>query len=123
MSKKGHLSSEEQQKRLREREALERRRYETDLKAVMGTPTGRRFVWRVIQGFCGSFGKSFNGNTETTIYREGRRAVGVELMEEIQRLAPHLWVEMEQERLRAASDDELHVADAEAVGRAETDDS
>lgn len=122
MSKKGHLASEPQQKRLQERDELERRNYERDMRVVMSKPEGRRFVWRILSGYCCTFEKSFNGNADTTIYREGRRAVGVELMQEVQRLEPHAYIEMVQERLRAATDDKTHQDDAETVGRAETGD-
>lgn len=60
---------------------------------VMGTPSGRRVLWSVIDGRCGTFGASYTGNSET-FFREGRRAVGIELMADLQSLVPDLFIKM-----------------------------
>lgn len=66
----------------------ERRRDEEDLRAVMSTPAGRRFVWHIIDDMAGTFGKSFTGEPLSSAFNEGRRSIGLNLMNEAQALAP-----------------------------------
>lgn len=48
-----------------------------DLRRLMDTDYGRRFVWRLL-GQAGTFQLSFTGNSET-FFNEGRRSLGTEL--------------------------------------------
>ncbi len=74
-----------------ERARLER---EADLRAVLQRPEGRRLVWRLVETECGTFGPSFApGDPLATAYGEGRRSLGIALMEEARRVAPREWVE------------------------------
>lgn len=58
---------------------------EEDLRFVMGTPQGRRLMWRVL---CttGMRRSSYTGNSET-YFREGERNVGLRLQQELERIA------------------------------------
>lgn len=69
------------------------------LEAVLSTPEGRAFIWRVIAEICGIFRQSYTGNSET-FFNEGRRAVGAQLLGEVRRLQPELYLRMvvDQER-------------------------
>lgn len=65
------------------RKEQERRREQerADLRAILDTPGGRRFIARCLQK-CGVFASTFTGNSET-FFREGRRSVGLELLDEV----------------------------------------
>lgn len=66
---------------------------------VMGSEKGRRLVWHLIDTVSGALSPSFTGNSET-FYREGRRSVGLDLMADVQRLHPELYVQMLNEQIR-----------------------
>ena len=54
----------------------------SDLRFVMGTKQGRRFVARLLDQ-AGLHRRSFTGNSET-FFNEGRRSVALELAQDIQ---------------------------------------
>lgn len=53
-----------------------------DLEAVLGTAPGRRFVYRVLAE-CGVYRSSFSGNSGS-FFQEGKRAVGLWLIAELE---------------------------------------
>jgi hypothetical protein len=54
-----------------------------DIKAVCGLPQGRRLIWELLD-FCGVYGMSFvAGNGDVTAFNEGRRAVGLKLLNRV----------------------------------------
>lgn len=57
-----------------------------DLRAVLSTESGRRFLWRVVEGFSGAVAASYDGQALGTVYNEGRRSVGLRLVQECQRV-------------------------------------
>ncbi len=71
----------------RKRESLRRQQHEEDVKAVMATPSGRRFIWHLLEEVTGVFAPSFAGEALLTARNEGRRWVGIHVMLEAQRLA------------------------------------
>lgn len=76
-------SSKKAQKDLRVRkDDLETIRI-NDLRSVLSTPAGRRFIFDLIDRRCLVFSPSYTGNSETYL-REGMRKVGIDLMREIQ---------------------------------------
>lgn len=82
---------------------------DVDLRVVMGTAPGRRFVWRLLEQ-SGLHSASFGGSdTHATAYNEGRRSVAMALMREVQRVCPELWVLMVRDQL-AAQEQENHSA-------------
>lgn len=66
-----------------------------DLRYVMGTKQGRRFVHRLLAS-TGLYQRSFTGNSET-FFKEGRRAVGLDMLGEINEHAFQEYVLMLQE--------------------------
>lgn len=66
-----------------------------DLRHVMATRQGRRFVNRLLDQ-TGLNARSFTGNSET-FFREGRRSVGLELLGDINEHAFPEYVQMLQE--------------------------
>lgn len=63
-----------------------------DLKNIMQTAQGRRFIYKLIT-FCGVFKTSYTGNSGT-FYNEGMRNVGLMIMSEINEHCPELYVSM-----------------------------
>lgn len=72
-----------------------------DLRWVLDTQQGRRFVFWLLDGVCGLHAASYSGGREDTFYREGRRAVGIELMGTAQTYVPGLYRQMLFEALSA----------------------
>lgn len=69
-----------------------------DLRAVLLTPVGRRFIWRFLEQ-AGLYAQSFAVETHATAYNEGRRSLATALMRECQRVAPESWVRLVREQL------------------------
>lgn len=60
---------------------LAREREVNDLKSVMATPNGRRFVWRLLEK-TGLYKSSMTGNSQT-FFLEGQRNIGLYLLAQI----------------------------------------
>lgn len=52
-----------------------------DLKQVMDTPHGRRFIWGLLE-YTGIYRCSFTGNS-TTFFNEGQRNVGLKYLNDV----------------------------------------
>lgn len=79
-----------------------------DLLHVMGSKQGRRFYYRLVFLLAGIETESFDSGIRDGVClgvhmarNEGRRSVGLTLLQEAQRFAPELWVSMLAERLAA----------------------
>lgn len=82
-------------------EELERHQRTTDLREVMGTQAGRRLVWRLLDvGSTGLHAASYTGEALSSAYAEGRRAIGIELMREVQGVAPLEYLAMMNEAMQ-----------------------
>lgn len=68
-----------------------------DLREVMDTAAGRRFVWRMLER-AGIYRQSFTGNS-STFFNEGERNVGLFLLSELQAACPQAFIQMQQEQL------------------------
>lgn len=66
-----------------------------DLQWLMATPRGRRIIWRQLEA-TGLYVSSFTGNSET-FFREGKRAIGLELQGKVAKAAPMGFQTMMQE--------------------------
>lgn len=83
----------------REKSRIRREREIEDLKAVLGTPQGRRFIWRLL-GQAGIFRPSFvAGSPDTTAFNDGARNQGLNLMAEVMSEAPKQFLTMQQEAM------------------------
>lgn len=81
------------------KEFLYREQRKSDLKAVMATQEGRRFIWRVI-GEAGVFRSSFvSGSSDITSFNEGSRNNGLTLLSEIMSDLPESFLIMQKEAL------------------------
>lgn len=88
-------------------EVKDRQRAE-DLKAVLSTPAGRRFVWHLTNIKCGVLAQSYTGDAEQAVYREGRRSVGLDVLGDAQELCPPEYLTMFTEALKEHREEELH---------------
>lgn len=84
-----------------ERERMARELEAADLRAVMGTAEGRRFMWRLL-GRCGFLSASFNHSGSIMAFNEGRRGVALELFHEIEQVCPEQYLAMQGEAIEAA---------------------
>jgi hypothetical protein len=80
--------AEQKQKRQRDIEL-------DDVKWILSTPQGRRFMWRYL-GECGVFKSSFVGQFQT-FFNEGERNVGLKLLADVNDAHPEAYVTMMKE--------------------------
>lgn len=67
---------------------------EADLKAILKTPSGRRFVWRVLAEarlFQTTYTMPYAGAELQMAFLEGRKQFGYRLFQDVQRVAPKAW--------------------------------
>lgn len=67
-----------------------------DVKQVMSTEQGRRFIWSMLEQ-AGVFCISFTGEVNTTIFNEGKRNSGLALFNEVMGFCPDLYLKMAAE--------------------------
>lgn len=83
-----------------ERAKVERLQRADDMRAVMGSVEGRRFVWRLLNE-AGLFSSSYTGEAISGAFSEGKRAFAVGLMADLQLESRDAYVRMVAERLAA----------------------
>lgn len=66
-----------------------------DLKAVVSTVNGRRFIWKYLD-LCGIYKTTFTGGSET-FFLEGKRAVGLTLLKDVIDASPETFIVMQKE--------------------------
>ena len=74
----------------------ERRQELEDILEVMKTPSGRRYMWRLLS-CCGVFRDGLGRTNEMTYVFIGRRQIGLEQMHTILDANPSLWDTMLRE--------------------------
>lgn len=84
-----------------------------DLTTIMATPSGRRFMWNLVEA-CGVLDASFAGDERMTAYNEGRRSVGIELVQRLQAVTPDAYLKMVVEQATLAAEEGLRRQAAEA---------
>lgn len=84
-----------QETKTKKEEERERREVLNDIIAVMGTPPGRRFIWRILEG--ANIFRAIYG-TDQDIFRQlGERNLGLKLMSDIIEAKPELYLLMQKE--------------------------
>lgn len=92
-----NAGDQRQVRKAKQRERLQREQELADLRHVLETRPGRRFVWRLLAQ-AGCFRLSFTyAEPETTVFNEGRRSLGLLLMAEIHELDPSFYMTMAKE--------------------------
>lgn len=77
------------------REQLQQRHAE-DVKQVMGTEIGRRFIWGLLTQ-AGVFQSTFRTDTNTAMFLEGNRNAGLALFNDVFGICPDLYLKMAAE--------------------------
>lgn len=72
------------------------KRANADLKSIMSTEEGRRFMWRLL-GESNVFGSSFSADPYLTAFKEGCRNFGLQMFEGLHRVCPELYALMADE--------------------------
>lgn len=88
-----------QDERLRQNRTVEQSRaarQDMDLKALLETDLGRRFVWRILSESA-VLHSSFEPNAMTMAFKEGRKSLGYLLLGDIERVCPGLYLRMVEE--------------------------
>ncbi len=91
-------NKEDEQRRLVMEKNRQRREEETnDLRAVLSSASGRRFVWRLLER-SGVFRSSFNAVSDSyTAFNEGRRNLGLRVLNDILEADPDAFTLMQKE--------------------------
>lgn len=94
-----NASDEKQVTKRKRKEDRDQEQRLADLKAVLSTPEGRRFVWRQLGGV---FRLSFTPDPYVTAFNEGLKSPGLQLTAEITTEFPDLYLLMQDEAFQAA---------------------
>ena len=94
----GNAGDEDQVKKADEKIKLRRDTEIADIKQILNTGEGRRFIWRYL-GICGIDRISYRGNSETD-FNEGQRNIGLKLKADIIDADIHGYIKMEYEQLQ-----------------------
>ncbi|OVZ82196.1 hypothetical protein [Yersinia kristensenii] len=73
-----------------------RQRDLNDITYLMGTVEGRRFIWRLLS-LGGVFTTSYTGETNSTMFNEGRRNYGLTLFSDVMEACPDEYLTMANE--------------------------
>ena len=89
------ISKEEEQEQRIQAEKLEREIFLNDVRHVLSSVQGRRFVWRILD-MAGVYRSSFTGNS-TTFFNEGARNIGLRVLSDVMDAKPEAFLIMQQE--------------------------
>jgi len=87
---------DEQNKEAQKEYEKRRTREIDDLQKVLKLPEGRRLVWRILSE-AGVFKASFSLNSMQTAFNEGRRDIGIWLIQDVDRAEPNAYAQMQRE--------------------------
>ena len=93
-----------------EEERLQREKDQGDLRHVMGSKEGRRFMWRQLSE-AGVYRSSFDSNPVLMAFNEGNRNRGLLLLNDIMEACPTRYSEMLREQKEARERHEQRTAD------------
>jgi hypothetical protein len=81
------------------RQKEERAQAKNDLKFILGTPQGQRFIARLLDR-CGVDRPVFNANGSQMNHAEGRRSIGIEINDEARDVSLEWWLKMQRDRFK-----------------------
>lgn len=107
MSEIVNTSEPKQVKKAKDRERLLKDEILRGLTKTLTDPEGRRLLWSYLS-FCGIYQTSFTNDFGTTAYNEGRRSVGLKLLDDIVSASPEFLMLMmkENQEHQGETDDE-----------------
>jgi hypothetical protein len=86
-------------RQVKDRKVLHRLRREREIEKLgqmLKDKDNRAFVWRILER-CGVYQTSFTGNDATTNFNEGKRQIGLMILEELAEVDPSAFSLMQQE--------------------------
>lgn len=92
----GNAADEEQVERAGKVVAYTRKQQDNDLRSVMETAHGRRFVWHLLGG-CGLYHEGWSESHAEMARIAGVRSVGLRLLKRIELACPDLYDLMQKE--------------------------
>ncbi len=95
----GNAADEKQVKSAGHKERLRERERRTDLKAILDTVEGRRFLWGQL-GKCKVYESIWESSAKIH-YNAGKQDLGHELMDEIIRASPEAYLQMQKEAIES----------------------
>jgi hypothetical protein len=91
---------EERQKKLTDAQKRVHQKEIDDVRKILKTPEGRRYLWRML-GECGIFFNSFTPNSNQTAFNEGGRNIGLIILSDINEADPSAFAKMQNEYVSA----------------------
>lgn len=114
------LTTEERLAKARQRQELDQLQRDEDLRAVLSTEAGRRWLWRLLEEECLLLQDIYDVEPRAEARMLGRRALGIHLLAEAQRVSAGAYQAMVLEEAKAAREkaiQEALEAARKAVGR------
>lgn len=99
-----NIADEGQVKEATAKERRQREQELNDLRAVLETDSGRRFIWRYL-GHAQVFQECFTGQDADTNFALGRRNIGLRLLADIDDAKPEALLQMLQESKQREDND------------------
>lgn len=96
VKKKTYVKNASDAKQVKEARELEKRddsQQIDDLKKILKSEYGKRFIWKLL-GDCGVFRTSFDTSGSIVYFNEGKRVVGLNLLSQIQEALPEALLDM-----------------------------
>lgn len=82
---------------LEEKQLQYKMQHDEEMDFVMGSPVGRRFMFRLIYGQCGVDRETFSVEPALSNYAQGRQSIGAELKRDVVGFNAGLFLKMEEE--------------------------
>lgn len=83
------------QDKIAELQRLYRQEELDDLKEVVSTRAGRRFLWRIFE-MTKVFSSTFNVDVQTAAFNEGQRNVGLVVLNDMMTVSPEKFITMQR---------------------------
>ena len=94
--KQNDVGDQRQVKDRKVQHKLRRQREVEKLGQMLKDKDNRAFVWRILEN-CGVYHTSFTGNDATTNFNEGKRQIGLMILEELSEVDPSAFSLMQRE--------------------------
>ena len=100
MSEHSVFDTEQQNKKFTDEQKRRKAHELSDLKAILKTPQGRRFIWR-LWNKCGIYRNPFTPNANQTGYNSGRMSIGQEVLIDVMQANVSAFAQIQQEHISA----------------------
>lgn len=90
-----NAANESEVRSAEQRDKLAQEQADNDLRAILNSPQGRRFIWRLMEK-TGLHKTSFTGSSQT-FFLEGQRNIGLLLLSDVMRVDPDSYTAMFKE--------------------------